>query len=65
MIGYFLFLIGQTEILTMIRESRRADFAGQVLAAIGYEKNGAGDFAVHSWKLANAVLAEWEKEVGK
>jgi hypothetical protein len=55
---------GDAEIDEMIRESRRADFAGQALAGIAYKEKE--DFvAGWSWDLADSMLAEWEKEAGK
>jgi hypothetical protein len=62
---------GDPEIDAMIRESRRLDFAGQALAGIAAKVYKAGDYKEpHVWGdianeaflLADAMLAEWEKE---
>jgi hypothetical protein len=67
---------GDPEIDGMIRESRRAEFAGQALAGISYEyfsndfnkgsaKADISQIAHCALRVADAMLAEWEKEAGK
>jgi hypothetical protein len=60
---------GDPEIDAMIRESRRAEFAAAALAGICCKENwDDGEenvVAGWSWDLADAMLAEWEKEAGK
>jgi hypothetical protein len=58
---------GDENLNRMIRASRRAEFAGQAL-----EGNVFGDnvhdrkaLATSCFTVADAMLAEWEKEVGK
>jgi hypothetical protein len=57
---------GDPELDAMIRESRRADFAGQMLAGTvdwmdsSVEQNSAKE----AFSAADALLAEWEKEAG-
>jgi hypothetical protein len=61
---------GDPELDAMIRDSRRADFAGQVLAgySVCFPESGRlvpGQTAEWCHKMANAMLAVWEKEAGK
>ena len=65
---------GDPEIDAMIRESRKAEFAGQALAGITAKvyktKDYSGSFmfediADEAQIMANALLAEWEEEAGK
>jgi hypothetical protein len=63
---------GDSEIDAMIRESRRAEFAGQAMKIItdrcmtwpdSLIQGGWQDYAAcESFVLADAMLAEWEKE---
>jgi hypothetical protein len=66
---------GDPEIDAMIRESRRADFAGQAMGLVADKcmtwpdsliQGGWENFlAAESGRIADALLAEWEKEAGK
>jgi hypothetical protein len=61
---------GDPDIDGMIRESRRAEFAGQALAgySVCFPESGEpvpGPTAEWCHKMANAMLAEWEKETEK
>jgi hypothetical protein len=61
---------GDPEIDGMIRESRRAEFAGQVLKGLfsgnGFvDKTQAAYLAEQCHISADIMLAEWEKEAGE
>jgi hypothetical protein len=56
----------------MIRESRRAEFAENVIdtafcqyVAVGKKNPSTDEVVAKAHKIADALLAEWEKEVGK
>jgi hypothetical protein len=51
----------------MIRESRRAEFAGQALIDILPSVKDATPegYAIWAYGLADAMLVEWEKEAGE
>jgi hypothetical protein len=58
---------GDPEIDAMIRESRRMDFAGQALSGGMSGVDDSADakvFAEAAYEVADAMLAEWEKEAG-
>jgi hypothetical protein len=56
---------GDPELDAMIRESRRADFAGQAMAGLfwrGHKNMFLGDLVEKAYEAADATLAEWEKK---
>jgi hypothetical protein len=59
---------GYPEIDAMIRESRRAEFAGQAMAGLLAWENAKvfpDEESKVAFAVAEAMLAEWEKEAGK
>jgi hypothetical protein len=56
---------GDPDIDAMIRESRRADFAGQALTGALREIHNPDSASKYAYAVADAMLAELEKEVGK
>jgi hypothetical protein len=57
---------GDPDIDAMIRESRRAEFMKAVLSGPGIEGTKAPcNIALQARVIAEAALAEWEKEAGK
>jgi hypothetical protein len=57
---------GDPDLDAMIRESRRADFAGQIMAGTVDWMDSSVDrnSAKYAFSAADAMLAEWEKEAG-
>jgi hypothetical protein len=58
---------GDPELDAMIRESVRRDFAEKALAGnvFGENVHDKAALAASCYKVADAMLAEWEKEEGK
>jgi hypothetical protein len=56
---------GDPELDDWIRESRRADFAGQALTGALRESQAPDRAAQYAYAIADAMLAEWEKGAGK
>jgi hypothetical protein len=57
---------GDPDIDAMIRESRRADFAEKAVIGIlsGLVDQTSEGYAIRAFGVADAMLAEWEKEAG-
>jgi hypothetical protein len=53
---------GDPEIDAMIRESRRADFAAAALTGALRECHSPDSASKYAYAVADAMLAEWEKE---
>jgi hypothetical protein len=61
---------GDEDIDRMVRESRRADFAGQALEGMLFAESNSFPWPPHklaerAFELADAMLEAWEKEAGK
>jgi hypothetical protein len=60
---------GDPEIDGMIRESVRRDFAEKAVAGLlagnNLKDETSEGYATRAYGIANAMLAEWEKEAGK